>query len=175
MRTDLPSKEYFENYVAYDPATGVFVWRHRPDAPQGWNTRFAGKPAGSVDFFGYTNIRIIVSTYKAHRMAWLFVHGEWPTLEIDHINGDRSDNRIGNLRQATRIQNMQNHKGWAKKTTPKGVTRRDRYGKTVYLAQINPGGKRSVHLGTFQTVEAAAAAYAEASRKYHGEFGRADG
>lgn len=101
--------------LSYDAETGVFTWRERPliafaDEHHGriWNIRFAGKPAGAVGVAGYVYISLGKFRYRAHRLAWLYVHGEWPKGEIDHANHDRADNRLANLEAATPTQNRRN-------------------------------------------------------------------
>jgi hypothetical protein len=97
--------ERLRQLLHYDPERGVFTWLSRP-AERSWNTRFAGTRAGTINGLGYVVIGILGRRYKAHRLAWLYVHGEWPGRELDHINCDKSDNRIANLRPATRSQNI---------------------------------------------------------------------
>jgi HNH endonuclease len=97
------TQDQLKQRLRYDPDTGVFTWLN------GWRK---GKPAGCKDAWGYLQIRISVKgikkDYKAHRLVWLYLSGEWPPEEIDHINGDRSDNRLCNLRAATSSQNGMN-------------------------------------------------------------------
>ena len=89
--------------LTYDPATGVFVWRvARKDR--------IGEKAGALNGFGHRQIRLNGKLYMAHRLAWLYVHGEWPKTNLDHINGIPDDNRISNLRLATSKQNQENVK-----------------------------------------------------------------
>ena len=101
----------------YCPVSGVFTWRARPrnhfkniQAYGAWNTRYAGKEAGGISGQGYSKISIYGYLYSAHRLAWLHVYGEFPSEEIDHINHDRSDNKLSNLREATHSQNGRNAK-----------------------------------------------------------------
>lgn len=89
----------------YDPASGVFRWRH---TTRGYVQK--GRVAGCYTKNWYVNICVRGRNYGAHRLAWLYVHGEWPPKFIDHVNGDLSDNRIANLRPATRAQNGANRK-----------------------------------------------------------------
>jgi hypothetical protein len=120
----IPNQETLRKLLDYDPETGVFTWKARtadmfaPEAgkrtyrtPQWyadiWNGRLAGKPAGSAYGGGYLGLAIQNEKYLAHRVAWVMHYGEQPT-EIDHINGDRSDNRIANLRLVTRTENNMN-------------------------------------------------------------------
>ena len=158
----------------YDPATGIFRWRPRPTinhATRTWNIRFAGTVAGFDTNKNYRQIEIYKSGYKAHRLAWLHYYGEWPQLHIDHINGDRLDNRINNLRQATKSQNGGNSKISKKNTTGlKGVSIVKKTGK--YHSQIMFCGE-IIRLGDFETPEEAHAAYVHAASELFGEFARA--
>jgi hypothetical protein len=155
----------------YDPERGVFTWLPRPSgsrAERAWNARFAGTRAGTG--LGYVAIGIFGRRYKAHRLAWLYVHGEWPGRELDHINCDKSDNRIANLRQATRSQNIANSRARSDSTSGiKGVRLHKPSGR--WMARLTGGGKR--HIGLFDTPEAAHAAYVAAAEKHFGEFSRA--
>lgn len=140
----------------YDPITGVFVWRiGRPKAS-------VGKPAGCWRQDGYLIICIKNHQYFGHRLAWLFTYGEWPRHQIDHINGKRNDNRICNLREATKSQNMMNQKG---RLQLKGAYKH----KEKWISQI-ASNKKLYYLGRFSTPEEAHAAYIIASKKLHGEF-----
>lgn len=126
--------------------------------------------AGSRSTDGYIDIKIDGRTYRAHRLAWLYTYGRWPTGQIDHRNGVRDDNRINNLRDVSRDVNAQNqrqaHRG--KSTNlPIGVYPPDpRWGSSGYTAQIGVGGKK-IKLGTFTTVGEAYAAYVSAKRRLH--------
>ena len=105
---------------------------------------------------------------KAHRLAWFFVYGEWPQKQIDHINGNKSDNRISNLRLATASQNLSN-KGITKSNTSgyKGVSFNRTKKKWMASIKVN---KKSINLGYFLTPEEASEAYKAAAIKHHGEF-----
>ena len=95
-------------YLDYDPETGDFLWKERVGGFLGWNRRWAGKRAGYVDRRGYVNIDIHQTTYQGQRLAWLYVYGEWPRHEIDHIDGNTTNNIIANLRAVTHTENLQN-------------------------------------------------------------------
>jgi hypothetical protein len=99
--------EYVRRRLQYDPETGVFIWKPRP-IDKSWSTRYAGEVAGSIKNNGYRQIRIDGVKYGAARLAWLYVYGEWPENEIDHINRVRDDDRLVNLRAATRTENCNN-------------------------------------------------------------------
>lgn len=165
--------------VTFNPQNGVFHWKRRSDdafpslaSARSWNAKYAGREAlTTFTSSGYRAGRIDGVRYPAHRVAWLFVHGEWPHGEVDHINGDRSDNRIANLRDVERSENARNlkedrrntsgHRGVAK--TPNGT----------WKAYISDGG-RVRHLGTFATFDEAACTRrnAEQSLGYHPNHGR---
>lgn len=148
----------------YDPETGVFRWVK----PVG-NIK-AGSVAGTIHHLGYRDIQIAGRKYSAHRLAWLYMTGEWPAEEIDHRNTVPGDDRWENLREATCTQNNRNSRKRRSNTSGvKGVTWnvKDRR----WRAQIRVD-RRVIYLGNFADVSAAAAAYAAASERYHGEFGR---
>lgn len=105
----------FELHGLFTYADGFLYWKQRPRQHfknnAGWhnfNTQFAGTCAGTVKADGRREIKINNKTYKAARLVWAFHCGEWPSKMVDHINGDRSDDRIENLRLATPRQNAQN-------------------------------------------------------------------
>lgn len=105
----LPTVEYLRQLVDYDPETGLFTYRHVASMSASRNTRFAGKPAFTRHHKqGYRAGMIGNANIYAHRAAWAWVHGEWPDGEIDHINHDRADNRIANLRVVSKSGNMRN-------------------------------------------------------------------
>ena len=144
----------------YDPETGVFT--RRIDSPPRWK---AGQIAGSRHSkHGYWIIRFDGRDKLAHRLAWLYVHGEWPTQDIDHIDGNPLNNRINNLRQVSKSVNMQNRKRAHKQSTS-GLLGAYRNGKR-WRSSIHIDGNPK-HLGTFDTAEAAHAAYLAAKRLHH--------
>lgn len=154
--------------VDYDESTGAFTWRV---SGRGRFKR-AGAPAGSRASRGYLRLCVEgLGEHYAHRLAWLYVTGEWPPEQIDHINGDRSDNRISNLRACSLQENRRNTIGIPtrrKYSRFKGVTK-DKYGR--WCAQITRDGV-GIRLGPFDTEEAAASAYREKAKEVHGEFAR---
>jgi hypothetical protein len=149
----------------YDPETGVFVWKVRP------NGRVpAGSVAGNYRVDGYNQIGIDGSLYLTHRLVWLYMTGTVPLKEVDHINCKRYDNRFENLREASRGENQRNGLLYANNTSGyKGVSWHKRSGK--WYAQIRVDGD-AVYLGSFDILGDAAAAYAEASARLHMDFGR---
>ncbi|MCI0598747.1 MAG: HNH endonuclease [Beijerinckiaceae bacterium] len=110
-RNDITA-ERLRKLLTYDPETGIFTWLPREGdgrEVRRWNARYSGKIAGCINKTdGYRYIKIDGQMYLAHRVAVLYVKGEWPRADIDHINLDRADTRFCNLRQATRAQNMAN-------------------------------------------------------------------
>lgn len=167
-KNDNLTLEDLRQTLEYDPSTGIFVWKWRDDVGLQWNRKNAGKVAGHISVKGHIHLMVRRNRYYAHRLAWLYVTGEYPSDDIDHINGDKSDNRIVNLRPATRTENNYNRKTQKNnKTGVKGVyPHKDRY-----RSQLVIDGK-AVHLGVFQTIEEARKVYMEAAKKYHGEFAR---
>lgn len=155
----------------YDPVSGLLFWRWRDDVPAKVNNRFAGKPAGCVGKqYGYPIIRLYDRLYQAHRLVWLHVHGAWPLDVLDHIDGNPTNNRLENLRPATRAENNRNRAKQGGKTSAlKGVSWDRRAG--LWFAQIMLG-RRTYHLGHHDTEEAAHAAYCAAADRYHGAFAR---
>jgi len=159
------TQERLRELFSYNPNTGNFI---RLVGRSGPNAR-AGDIAGCDNGQGYVRIYVDGKAYKAHRLAWMYTHGEWPN-HIDHVNGIRSDNRIENLRSVVRSQNNMN-KGLYKNSTSglKGASFNERSGK--WKSQIQVSGKK-MGLGYFQTKEEAHQAYLEVSRKFHGEYAR---
>ena len=101
------TQERLKQALKYDPETGVFTWA------ESGRGRKIGRQAGGLTHEGYLRITVDQQEYKAHRLAWLYVHGEWPKQVIDHINRDRSDNRIANLRDVSSMENSNNHGGYS--------------------------------------------------------------
>jgi hypothetical protein len=147
--------------LTYDPLTGVFTWAR--NAGGGMK---AGDVAGNVGENGYIAIGLYGEIYRAHRLAWLWMTGDWPEHDIDHINGIRRDNRWENLRYADKLINAQNIKGPRADNTSGflGVHFDKRHKQ--WKAQININKKRA-HIGRFDTPEEAHQAYLEAKRKHH--------
>lgn len=150
--------------LAYDPQTGVFQWRI--DTGNAKPGAIAGTPNGK----GYLVVRVKDRLIMAHRLAWFYAYGEWPKPFADHINGIRSDNRISNLREATKSQNMGNSRAHKRNTSGfKGVCFHKKSGR--WVANISPN-REHYYLGLFDTPEEAHAAYSAAAKKHYGEFAR---
>jgi hypothetical protein len=156
------TQERLKELLHYDPETGVFTWLQT----RGQQTR--GCKAGSPDKDGYIKIGINRRSYRAHRLAWFYVNGSWPTELIDHINGEKADNRIANLRKADFSENCQNLKGASKRSTTGllGVRAQKKKGGISYQAAIRVRGE-FIYLGTHPTPEAAHTAYMEAKERLH--------
>jgi len=106
------TQEYLKECLDYNPDTGIFVWKTRPTehfkttkGARIFNSKFSGKIAGGFDIKNYVVIGFLGEYYKAHRLAWLYFYGFMPENDIDHINGEKDDNRLANLRDATRSEN----------------------------------------------------------------------
>ena len=172
-KRDALTSDRLREVLNYDPDSGLFTWK----SPTGRRAK-VGSVAGTVIDgrknhptrrpWRYRQIGVDGTNYKAHRLAWLYVHNKWPSDEIDHIDGDGSNNRIANLREATRAENSRN--------APKRRNNTSGY-KGVWLnhgrwsANIWTSG-RKISLGTYDTPEQAHAAYAEAAKKLHDKFAR---
>lgn len=137
---------------AYDPETGIFTYRVST------GRRKAGAVAGYIKGDGYRLIRLYGQWIYAHRLAWFYCTGSVPVQEIDHINHNRDDNRIANLRQVTRHQNMANMKvmkGWHYHKSDQ---------KWQAMIRVN---KRRIYLGRFDSEREAKQAYLQARAQYH--------
>ena len=153
---------HLRSILNYNPQTGVFIWINPPRQ----HPRMKGKAAGCLST-GYVMIKIGGRGFKAHRLAWLYVHGEWPAGRIDHKDGNPFNNAIANLRVATQAQNCANAARWNGKELPKGVRRLG----SKFQARISHS-KKLIHLGSYETPGAAADAYRVAAINLYGEFAR---
>ena len=145
----------------YDPETGVF--RNRISRGRAKAGARAGSPAGH----GYRRIIVDYGKYYEHRLAWLIIHGTWPG-ELDHVDGNRSNNAIGNLRLATRTQNNANG-CWATGASGLRGVYKDKRRPHKWFAKIQVDG-RHIFLGWHNTPEDARAAYLKAASKHFGEY-----
>lgn len=162
------TQQRLKELLHYDPRTGVFTWTKNL-SPR--SRAKSGAVAGCVLPRGYRQIKLDGVRYLGHRLAWLYVNGHWPADEIDHIDGDPSNNVLSNLREANRTQNRANTR--RKKNSVSGlkgvswdITKRR------WVARIGVG-RRSVFLGTFNNKANAHMAYIVAARQYYGNYARA--
>jgi hypothetical protein len=158
-----PDLAKVRNLVHYVPETGRFFWLPRAPEPNqdpakiaSWNTKYAGKEAFLHSNDGYRYSGIFNRPVKAHRLAMALINGEWPTQEVDHINGDRGDNRAANLRLVTPTENRRNrHAPGVGSSKIVGVS----FCKSTkkWAAYLGVRGKQ-LHLGRFASEHEAAQA-----------------
>lgn len=173
----VPTQARACEYFNYDAETGDLIFRERPrrefpsEATYAVHLNRVGFPAGSISSEGYRKVHIDGAYHPAHRVIWLMQTGEWisyPALEIDHINGNRADNRWGNLRKVTKSENQRNA-GRRKNNTSgvHGVNWKPKYNSTPgdgrWVARIW-NGPRHVYLGSFKTLHEAQIARKAAER-----------
>lgn len=147
------TQEILKIFIKYDPLTGYFY-----KIP-------SGLQVGSANSKGYVYINLGTKKYLAHRLAWLYMTGEWPDFEVDHEDTNKSNNIWKNLREATRGQNLQNRK--KAQTNNKSTNTLGVYlcGKRFMTRLQTDYGVR--YLGTYDTIAEAKEVYIEAKRKYH--------
>jgi hypothetical protein len=168
--TELPSAVYIRERLDYDPGTGVFVWRYCETMPRRWNTRWAGKVAGTDHNHGYR--QIMIGRHFAHRLAWVIATGEWPQDQLDHVNGVRNDNRISNLRIVSNTENGRNAAMRSDNTSGvTGVCWAKREGKWMAYITVD---QRLINLGYFDNPADAISARkaAEITYGFHANHGR---
>jgi hypothetical protein len=155
--------EYIRQILDYNPETGDLVWKERRSLRVN-----AGDLAGFIRKSGYRFIKIDGRGFMAHRLAWALAHGRWPAEDIDHINGQPADNRLANLREASRSQNCANR-------TNRGVGKSGIKGIQWHKANqkwIVAVGKK--YVGSFSNIEDAQAAYRRVAEELYGQFTRHD-
>ena len=150
--------------LVYNPENGDFYWRQRR------GRILAGTKAGCIGQRGISLIRVDFVLHKAHRLAWLYMTGQWPQEDIDHRDGNPTNNRWENLREATDSQNLSNMKKPITNTSGrKGVSRR--WDDKAWQVHIRANGK-STYVGSHTDLDEAHKMYADAARKHKGEFAR---
>lgn len=159
MADSILTADRLRDLFFYDPDVGKFIGK------RGVQGRIAGSVAGYVESRGYVKIKIDGVEYRAHRLAWLYVYGEFPSMDLDHINWDKSDNRIENLRMVTRCENQQNSPIRKDNTSGyKGVTFNKSRGKWAAVIVHKGVAKK---LGNFGSAEDAGLAYSIAAASIH--------
>lgn len=156
-----PTPEELQSLFVYDKQTGSLLYRRKP---RGRGNNQAGDPAGTIYPNGYLMVMIKRKRYYVHRLVWLIHHGSIPEI-LDHINGDKLDNRIENLRPATRSENA-----WNATRKPKGSSKFTGVcwtpsGFVAYISHMN----ERVHIGYFEEEEDAAKAYNLKAQQLRGD------
>lgn len=186
QRRDSMTFEQISKLLRYDSGNGRLFWLPRtPDQFAGtegrtaehacanWNSKFSGKEAfTATNGHGYRRGTIFNRRYQAHRIVWLLHYGKWPAADIDHINGDRADNRLINLRSVSRAENAKNQRARITNTSGVlGVSWDKQTGKWRVSIQIE-GQTRKI--GRFPDIESAAAARKAADLRFgfHPNHGR---
>ncbi len=175
----LPSPRVLRRLLDYDPETGELRWKERPvwmfkkhHEARSWNTRRRGRLASSKCGNDYLRVTVLYRNFYAHRVVWALCNGKWPSQQIDHINGNRADNRIENLRDVECAQNQRNMgRSIRNKSGVTGVWwdgARSKWQATIWVR------KKVVHLGRFKKKREAIAARKAAETKYnfHPNHGR---
>lgn len=163
MLTQKQVKELFD----YDPVTGHLIWKVNTSVK-----KFIGKIAGALHSNGYIDVQVYGKKYKAHRLVWVWHNSDFTKNEIDHINGVRDDNRIENLREATKSENQQNQKR-PRKTNKSGYLGVSALNNGWIAQIIDPNkkiidpNKKRLYLGYFDTPEKAYKAYLLKKRELH--------
>lgn len=171
--------EEFNSRLTYNPVDGVLTWKRLDSndrCAKIFNTKYSGKLAGTINGWGYLQFSMVLrgerKWWRCHRVAWLLHTGEWPTHDIDHINGVRHDNRIENLRPVTSLENHKNAAISSRNTS--GVIGVWKCGRSVsWVADITVNYVK-ITVGRFPTFEEAVTARKEAEVKYgfHKNHGR---
>lgn len=162
MRMPITQKE-IKRLLHYDQGTGFFTWI----SPTNRGVK-AGSRAGTINGAGYRQIGIRGKIYREHRLAWLYMHGEMPKTDIDHLDRNPLNNRIENLRLSTRTENQYNRKKPSGGKNPvKGVRFESKNGKWMVSGRAK---KKTVWLGYFDDLELAELVISAFREKYHGPF-----
>ncbi len=171
-KKDLPSPQYLRQRLRYERETGQLIWRHDETMPKRWNSRWAGVPAGRISQCGYNQVSIYGTRYPSHRIIWAMEYGVWPIGEIDHIDGNRLNNRLSNLRDVTRTENARNMALRFDSTSGSTGVCWDK-NRRKWIAQIRVNRLR-INLGRFSDLDDAITARKNAEVRYgfHSNHGR---
>lgn len=167
--TILPSSEYLNECLEYCPETGILTWKDRPlshfahqAAQVSFRTRYAGKPAGTHGSQGYVVVYLSGASYQAHRLIWCMYYGGWPENDIDHINLNKADNRISNLRDVPRSVNSLGRALYRSNSSGHvGV----HFSQNRWMARIQVANQ-PIYLGLYREFDDAVAAYEKAKAHY---------
>lgn len=171
MKVSITNQNKLNHYTLldmfiYNPETGVFIRRKTS------GNKVMGSRAGTLHSTGYRYIEILGSSYSEHRLAWFYIHGYWPTNNIDHIDGSKSNNKLNNLREATQSDNGKNR--ILSKNNSTGHTGVSFYTPlNKYVAKITID-KKQKHIGYYTTIEEAVSARKDAELLHFGEYRNAD-
>ena len=169
------TQKIIRQIIDYNQETGLAIWKKRPlhlcgsiRIKKAFDSKYSGKQIGSTsvnkDGKSYTITKIFGKCYSLHRIIWLYIHGQWPEDQIDHINGNGMDNRLINLRSVTAFENMKNTKMRSNsKSKCTGVTWHKRQNK--WRARINHE-KKEIYLGHFDQLEDAIEARRKAEKQF---------
>lgn len=153
------TQDRLKQVISYNKKSGVFRWKQNKGHMK------VGERAGGLAPTGYVLIGIDGKRYLAHRLAWLYEYGVWPSKRIDHRDEKRSNNRIKNLREADHCENLWNITNRKNRIYPKGVSRNgNKYCSRIWVR------RKCIWLGNFPTVGLASKAYIKASKELHGAF-----
>jgi len=159
---EMPTQQEIKKQLHYDEATGIFTWIVSKNS-----FMKIGDLAGGINTYGYWIVSIDNKHYMSHRLAWVYINGSCPShLQVDHINGDKSDNRINNLRLCNAIENQQNIKTCRVITKSRllGAHKHSRSNKWSAQIKVN---KKYIYIGLFDTPEEAHQAYLNKKRELH--------
>lgn len=153
------TQDYLKEILHYNPSTGAFVWTE--------NKQWRQKKTGYMDKDGYHIIMIDGRNYRAHRLAWLYVYGEFPPHQTDHINHDRADNRISNLRSVTNQENQMNRRFTGNSSGFRGVYWDKPREKWASKIKVN---QKMINIGRFDSIEEAIGSRLTAEIEYGFHF-----